>query len=84
MYKRLGIEALTPTLITLQLADHSTIRSEGIVENVLVQVKDFFYPADFVVIDMEEDEEIPIILGRPFLATGKTIIDVQQGKLTLA
>ena len=43
----------------------------------------FIFPADFVVLDMEEDCEVPIILGRPFLATGKALIDVHNEKLTL-
>ena len=52
-------------------------------EDVLVKVDKFIFPADFVVLDMEEDTKVPIILGRPFLATGKALIDVQQGKLML-
>nr|XP_012568127.1 uncharacterized protein LOC105851556 [Cicer arietinum] len=52
-------------------------------EDVLVKVDKFIFPAHFVVLDMEEDKEVSIILGRPFLATGKNSIDVQQGKLTL-
>ena len=49
---------------------------------MLVQVENFLYPADFVVVDMKEEDDFSIILGRPFLATARTIIDVQQGKLT--
>ncbi|KAL5580118.1 hypothetical protein UlMin_012560 [Ulmus minor] len=55
----------------------------GIIEDVLVKVDKFIFPADFIVLDMEEDREIPLILGRPFLATGRTLIDVHQGKLIL-
>ncbi|KAI3465800.1 hypothetical protein Pfo_022463 [Paulownia fortunei] len=55
----------------------------AIVEDVLVKVDKFIFPADFVVLDMEEDQEIPLILGRPFLATGRALIDVQRGELTL-
>ncbi|KAI4354065.1 hypothetical protein L6164_002965 [Bauhinia variegata] len=58
-------------------------RPRGIVEDVLVKVDKFIFHADFIVLDMEEDQEIPIILGRPFLATGKAMIDVQKGNLTL-
>ena len=43
----------------------------------------FIFPADFIVLDMEEDKEVPIILGRPFLTTGRTVIDVQKGELTM-
>jgi len=53
----------------------------GILEDVLVKVDKLIFPANFIILDMEEDQEIPIILGRPFLAIGRTLIDVQQGKL---
>ena len=48
-----------------------------------MKVDKFIFPIDFIILDMEEDQEIPIILGRPFLATRRTLIDVQKGKLTL-
>ena len=53
------------------------------IEDVLVKVDKFIFPTDFIVLDMEEYKEIPIILGRPFLATGRAMIDVQRGKLKL-
>ena len=53
------------------------------IEDVLVKVDKFIFPADFIELDMEEDKEIPIILGRPFLATGRAMIDVQKGELKL-
>ena len=53
------------------------------IEDVIVKVDKFIFPADFIVLDMEEDKEIPIILGRPFLATGRAMIDVQRGELKL-
>ena len=53
------------------------------IEDILVKVDKFIFPANFIVLDMEEDKEIPIILGRPFLATGKARIDVQRGELKL-
>ena len=46
------------------------------IEDVLVKVDKFIFPIDFIVLDMEEDKEIPIIRGRPFLETGKAMIDV--------
>ena len=52
-------------------------------EDVLVKVDKFIFLADFIILDMEEDKEIPIILGRPFLATGRAMIDVQNGELKL-
>ena len=83
VFRRLGMQEPKPTTVSLQLADRSITYPRGIVEDVLVKVDKFIFPADFIVLDMEEDKEVPIILGRPFLATGRTIIDVQQGKLTL-
>ena len=55
----------------------------GGIEDVLVKVDKFIFLADFIVLDMEEDKEIPIILGRPFLATSRAMIDVQRGELKL-
>ena len=57
--------------------------SKGIIEDVLFKVDKFIFPVDFVVLDIEEDREAPIILGRPFLATGQVLIDVKRGELTL-
>ncbi|KAH9678667.1 hypothetical protein KPL71_025809 [Citrus sinensis] len=56
---------------------------KGKIEDVLVKVDKFIFPVDFIVLDFEADKEVPIILGRPFLATGKTLIDVQKGELTM-
>ena len=53
------------------------------IEDVLVKVDKFIFPTDFIVLDMEKDKEIPIILGRPFLATGRAMIDVQKGEMKL-
>ncbi|CAJ2679650.1 unnamed protein product [Trifolium pratense] len=83
VFRKLGLQEPTPTNISLQLADRSIAHPRGIVEDVLVKVDKFIFPADFVVLDMEEDEDVPIILGRPFLATGDAIIEVKKGKLTL-
>ncbi|KAK9075476.1 hypothetical protein SSX86_003800 [Deinandra increscens subsp. villosa] len=83
VYKRLDLGEPTPTRMTLQLADRSVKYPRGIVENMLVKVGNFVFPIDFVILDMDEDEYIPLILGRPFLATSRAIIDVYDGKLTL-
>ncbi|XP_062089761.1 uncharacterized protein LOC133796307 [Humulus lupulus] len=72
-----------PTSITLQLVDRSLTHPKGIIEDILVKVDKFNFLADFIVLDMEEDEDVPIILGRPFLATGQALIDVQKGDLRL-
>ena len=58
------------------MADRSITYPRGIVEDVLVKVDKFIFPVDFIVLDIEEDHEVPLILGRPFLATGKAMIDV--------
>ena len=76
IFKRLELGEARPTTVTLQLADRSLKHPRGIIEDVLVKVDKFIFPADFIVLDMEEDKEIPIILGRPFLATGRAMIDV--------
>ena len=69
--------------MTLQLADHSIKRLYGVVEDVLVKVDMFIFPVDFVISYFEEDRHCPLILGRPFLNTGRALIDVHEGKLTL-
>ena len=83
IFKRLGLGEARPTTVTLLLADRSLNHPRGIIEDFLVKVDKFIFPADFIVLDMEEDKEIPIILGRPFLATGRAMIDVQRGELKL-
>ena len=83
MFKRLKLGEPKLTTISLQLADRSYQHPRGIIENVLVKVGKFVLPADFVILDMEEDDSVPIILGRPFLATEKAQINVQEGELKL-
>ena len=81
--QRLSLGELTPTTITLQMADRSMAQPEGVLEDVLVKVGKFIFLVDFVVIKMEEDTQVPLLLGRPFLATEAALIDVQKGELTL-
>ncbi|XP_075104775.1 uncharacterized protein LOC142178884 [Nicotiana tabacum] len=83
LFKQLELGVLRLTIITLQLADRSLVMPEGIIEDVLVRVGKFILPANFIVLDYEADEEVPIILGRPFLATGGAIINVRAGKLKM-
>ncbi|XP_070042923.1 uncharacterized protein [Nicotiana tomentosiformis] len=64
-------------------ADQTTIIPEGIVEDVLVQVDKFVFSVDFIVVNMEENWEVPPILGRSFLATGKSLLDIQERQLML-
>ena len=65
------------------MADRSLTYLRGMIKDVLVKVDKFILPVDFVVLDMEKDGEIPLILDRPFLATGRALIDVHSGNLTL-
>ncbi|XP_009589357.1 uncharacterized protein [Nicotiana tomentosiformis] len=69
--------------MSLQLADQTTIIPEGIVEDVLVRVNKFVFHMDFIVVNMEENREVHLILGRPFLATGRAILDIQERQLIL-
>ncbi|GJW31533.1 DNA-directed DNA polymerase [Tanacetum coccineum] len=72
-----------PTRMSLELADRSILYPRGIIENVLIKVDKFVLPIDFVILDMPEDSRVPIILGRPFLATARAMIDVFNKKITL-
>ena len=83
IFRRLGLGEASPTTVTLQLADRSLKHLKGVIEDVLVKVDKFIFPTYFLILDMEEDKEITIILGRPFLATGKVMIDLQRGELKL-
>ncbi|XP_050217462.1 uncharacterized protein LOC126668300 [Mercurialis annua] len=78
-----GDQQVQATPMMLQLADHSLKKPHGIVENVLVKVNKFIFPVDFVVLDYAADRDCPMILGRPFMNTGRALIDVHDGKLTL-
>jgi len=82
-FEKLSYPALSPTMMCVQLADSTVRYPEGVVENLLVQVKDTFILADFVVLDMEGDLGISLILGRPFLGDEKARIDVGTGKISL-
>ena len=79
----MGVGECRLTTVTLQLTDRSYAYPEGKIEDVLVKVDKFIFLVDFIVLDFEADKEVPIILGRPFLATGNTLIDVQKGELTM-
>ena len=68
--KKLSLGEITPTTVTLQMADRTLAKPEGIIEDVLVKVGKFIFPADFIILDIEEDSQVPLLLGRPFLATG--------------
>ncbi|KHN11137.1 hypothetical protein glysoja_049263, partial [Glycine soja] len=84
MCQRLGELEIMPTRMTLQIVDHSITRPYGVTEDVLVRVKHLTFPADYVVIDIVEDAEIPLILGRPFMSTSSCVVDMGKGKLELS
>jgi hypothetical protein len=79
MYQQLGLGELKPTSTVLQLADRSIKKPRGILEDVIIKVDKFYYPVDFIVIDTKPvpypDKQIPVILGRPFLATANACIN---------
>nr|GFB61648.1 reverse transcriptase domain-containing protein [Tanacetum cinerariifolium] len=81
--KKLSLPKLTLTRMTLELADRSITRLKGVVEDVFVKVGKFYFPTDFVVVDFEADPRVPLILGRSFLRTGRTLIDVYGEEITL-
>nr|GFB56145.1 reverse transcriptase domain-containing protein [Tanacetum cinerariifolium] len=83
VWKGLSLPELTPTCMTLELADRSVSKPISIVKDVLVKVGVFHFPADFVVVDFEPDPRVPLILGRCFLKTSRALIDVYKGELTL-
>ncbi|XP_026420197.1 uncharacterized protein LOC113316191 [Papaver somniferum] len=88
VYKQLGLGELKPTHVTLQLADRSVKIPRGIVEDVLIKVEIFYFPVHFIVLDTQPvqypDNHIPVILGRPFLATSNAIINCCNGVLNLS
>ena len=80
---RLSFGELIPTAVTLEMDDRTMAQPEGILEDVLVKVGKFIFPLDFVIMKMEEDAQLPLLLGRPFLAIVVALIDVQKGEVTL-
>ncbi|XP_016487125.1 uncharacterized protein LOC107807283 [Nicotiana tabacum] len=83
IFRKLDLGEMKDIGVSLQFADQSTKKPKGIIENVLVRVYKFIFPVDFIVLEKKECPDEPIILGRPFLATGRAIIDVHQGQLIL-
>jgi hypothetical protein len=88
VYLQLELGELKPTSMTLQLADRSVKIPRGIVEDVLIKVDKFYFPVDFIVLDTEPVQmigtEIPVILGRPFLATANTLINCRSGVMKIS
>ncbi|GJX01208.1 reverse transcriptase domain-containing protein [Tanacetum coccineum] len=83
VWEKLSLPDLTPTCMTLELADRSISKPMGIAKDISVKVGVFHFPADFVVVDFEPDPRVPLILGRCFLKTSRALIDVHKGELTL-
>ncbi|GJU19634.1 reverse transcriptase domain-containing protein [Tanacetum coccineum] len=83
VWKDLSLSELTPTCMTLELADRSITTPIGIAKDVRVLVGKFQFPADFVVVEFEPDPRVPLILGRCFLKTSRALIDVYEGEITL-
>ncbi|XP_070020056.1 uncharacterized protein [Nicotiana sylvestris] len=82
VFKTLGIWQPRQTSMRLQMTDRTMKRPLGIIDDVLVRVDKFILPVDLVILDCEVDFEVPIILGRPFFATGKALVDVEVGEIT--
>ncbi|XP_062081026.1 uncharacterized protein LOC133785827 [Humulus lupulus] len=83
IFRKLKLGEALPTTVSLQMADSSVKQPRGVIEDALVKVGKFIFPDDFIILDMEENANIPIILGRPFLAIGRALMDVQKGELKL-
>ncbi|GKE64631.1 reverse transcriptase domain-containing protein [Tanacetum coccineum] len=83
IWKKLSLPELTPTRMTLELADRSITHPKGLAEDIFVKVGNFHFPTDFVVVDFEADPRVPLILGRSFLRTSRALIDVYEGEIVL-
>nr|GEV01861.1 reverse transcriptase domain-containing protein [Tanacetum cinerariifolium] len=83
MWNKLSLPELSPTYMTLELADCLISRSVGVAEDVYVKVGTLHFPTDFVVIDFDADLRVPLILKRSFLKIERALIDVYEGELTL-
>ena len=79
IYKKLGLGDPKPTAMRLLMVYRTVKRSIGILHDVLVKVELFIFPTDFVIVDYEVVLEVPIILGRLFLATGRALVDMEKG-----
>nr|GFC07841.1 reverse transcriptase domain-containing protein [Tanacetum cinerariifolium] len=82
VWKRLSLPDLTPTCMTLELADRSISRPVGVAVDVYVKVGSFYFSADFIVIDFDADPRVPLILERSFLKTRRALVDVFEGEFT--
>nr|GEU75733.1 reverse transcriptase domain-containing protein [Tanacetum cinerariifolium] len=83
IWKKLSLPKLTPTRMTLELADRSITRPKGVAEDIFIKVGKFYFPTDFVVGDFEADPRVPLISGRSFLRTVRALIEVYGEEITL-
>ncbi|XP_071728806.1 uncharacterized protein [Rutidosis leptorrhynchoides] len=83
LYERLGHGPLKPTRIRIRLANHLFDTAIRIAEDILVSIDTLVFPVDFVIMEIKEDLQVPLILGRPFLTTANTIILVQRNQLNI-
>nr|GEW42069.1 reverse transcriptase domain-containing protein [Tanacetum cinerariifolium] len=83
IWKNLSLPELTPTRMTLELADRSITRPKGVAEEVFVKVGKFYFPTDFVVVEFKADPRVPLILRRSFLRTGRALIYVYGEEITI-
>ncbi|CAL1388128.1 unnamed protein product [Linum trigynum] len=83
LFKKLEVGELNTSTLSITLADRLFIISRGIVKDMMVRVGKICYPTDFVILNISEDSDMPLILGRPFIATAKALLDVNEGTLIL-
>ena len=83
IFKKLGIEKISESGTKLKFIDQTIKQSYGIIEDALVEIENFVFPVDFQIMDIPEDEDTLIILGRPFLLTSRCNFDIETGNLTL-
>nr|GFA88709.1 DNA-directed DNA polymerase [Tanacetum cinerariifolium] len=83
IWKKLRLPTLNDTKMVLELADRTISKPTGVAENVFVKVGKFYFSTNFVILDFVADPRVPLILGRPFLSTAHTLIDVYEGEITL-
>ena len=81
IYKNLGLGDPKPIAMRLLMADRTVKRPIGILHDVLIKVESFIFTADFVILDCEIDFEVPIIFGRPILASGRALVDMEKGQM---
>ncbi|GKG22575.1 reverse transcriptase domain-containing protein, partial [Tanacetum coccineum] len=77
IWKKLSLLELTPTRMTLELANRSFAYPVGVAEDVFVKVGKFYFPVEFVVVDYDVDPQVPVILGRPFLRTARAFSEIE-------